>query len=121
MMRPDRKQALAPENGRVIESETIPRKQSGIDEDGSAQIKQIKGELDDRNSRCKTDSVQNSCVKIDINRIRDAIKRKRCERSVNKKVVHATDDEIDTEAWIESELENGVELEDTSAKKKQRL
>ncbi|BFG17755.1 hypothetical protein CerSpe_040290 [Prunus speciosa] len=121
MMRPDRKQALAPENGRVIESETVPGKQSGIDEDGSAQIKQIKGELDDRNSRCKTDSVHNNCVKIDINRIRDAIKRKRCERSVNKKVVHATDDEIDTEAWIESELENGVELEDTSAKKKQRL
>ncbi|KAM2118876.1 hypothetical protein ACFX1Q_017029 [Malus domestica] len=64
-------------------------------------------------------SVQTNGSKIDIDRIRDAMKRRRRDKDVNKNV-HAIDDEKDPEAWIENELENGVELKGTSARKKQR-
>ncbi|KAM2995022.1 hypothetical protein FF2_042033 [Malus domestica] len=159
MMGPGGKKALAPENGRVVASETLPRKPRGIDEGGGdeikptkeelddqnsnckiasasetlprkpsgvdegsgAEIKPIKVELDDQNSKCRTVSAQTNGSKIDVDRIRDAIKRRRRDKVVNKKSVHAIDDEIDPEAWIESELENGVELQNASATKKQRL
>lgn len=85
-----------------------------------AEIKVLRGELDDQNSRCKIVDVPNNCGKIDINRIRE-LKRRRCDKGVNKKFAGSIDDELDPEAWIESELENGVELEDASAAaKKQR-
>ncbi|KAK9947036.1 hypothetical protein M0R45_012473 [Rubus argutus] len=65
---------------------------SSIVKDSGGEIKPIRGKLDDQNSRCKIVDVPNSC-----------------------------DDELDPEAWIEIELENGVELEDSSAAaKKQR-
>ncbi|KAM1387969.1 hypothetical protein ACFX2I_016149 [Malus domestica] len=40
------------------------------------------------------------------------MKRRRRDKDVNKNV-HAIDDEKDPEAWIENELENGVELKAT--------
>ncbi|RXI09888.1 hypothetical protein DVH24_027489 [Malus domestica] len=135
MMGPGGKKALAPENGRVVASETLPRKPSGIDEGGGDEIKPTKEELDGLNSKCKIASISETLPgkpsglfllrptvsKIDVDRIRDAIKRRRRDKVVNKKSVHAIDDEIDPEAWIESELENGVELQNASATKKQRL
>lgn len=83
---------------------------SGIVEDGGAEVKPISGELDDQNDNA-----------IDIHRIRDKLKRRRSSGKVlNKKMVDSTDAEIDAEAWIESELEGGIVLEDASPKKKQR-
>lgn len=103
-MGPDRKKALPPENGRDIAAETLPRKPSSIDEGGGNEIV----------------SAQTNGSKIDIDRIRDAMKRRRCDKDVNKNV-HAIDDDIDPEACIENELENGVELKSTPARRKQRL
>lgn len=56
--------------------------------------------------------------KIDVNKIREAMKRRRQDKDVNKKIVEAADDEIDSEAWIEMELENGIELDTVTANKK---
>lgn len=93
---------------------------SSIVKDSGGEIKAIRGKLDDQNSRCKIVDIPNSCGKIDINRIRE-LKRRRCDKGVNKKLAGSIDDELDPEAWIEIELENGVELEDASAAaKKQR-
>lgn len=77
MMGPDRKKALPPENGRVIAAETLPRKPSSIDDGGGNGIV----------------SAQTNGSKIDIDRIRDATKRRRRDKDVNKNV-HAIDDEI---------------------------
>lgn len=82
---------------------------SGIVEDGPAEVKPISGKLDDQNDNA-----------IDIHRIRDKLKRRRSSGKIlNKKMVESTDAEIDAEAWIESELEGGIVLEDASPKKKQ--
>lgn len=67
-----------------------------------------------------TKSIQAADSKIDVDRIRNALKRKRSgQRVVDKKSVEGMDDEIDSEAWIERELENGIELD--TANKKMRL
>ncbi|KAL6207465.1 hypothetical protein ACLB2K_018423 [Fragaria x ananassa] len=92
---------------------------SSVVKDGGGEIKPITGESDDQSSRCKIVDVPKSCGKIDINRIRE-LKRRRFDKGVNKKLAGSTTDQLDPEAWIESELENGVELEDASAAKKQR-
>lgn len=63
---------------------------------------------------------QNNHVKIDANRIREALKRKRRDTAADMKFVEATNSEMDSEAWIERELENGIELEYSSLAKKQR-
>lgn len=84
---------------------------SVIVEDGGAEVKPISGELDDQNDNA-----------IDIHRIRDKLKRRRSSGKVlNKKMVDSTDAEIDAEAWIESELEGGIVLEDASPKKQREL
>lgn len=63
---------------------------------------------------------QNNHIKIDANRIREALRRKKRDTAVDMKFVEATNSEIDSEAWIERELENGIELEYSSLAKKQR-
>ncbi|KAM5581396.1 hypothetical protein ABKV19_010555 [Rosa sericea] len=83
---------------------------SGNVEDGGAEIKPVRGEPDDQNDNA-----------IDIDRIRDKLKRRRSGGKVlNKKMVDATDVEIDAEAWIESELEGGIVLEEASPEKKEK-
>ncbi|KAG2698551.1 hypothetical protein I3843_07G155400 [Carya illinoinensis] len=63
---------------------------------------------------------QNNHIKIDTNRIREALKRKRRGTAADMKFAEATNSEMDSEAWIERELENGIELEYSSLAKKQR-
>ncbi|XP_024185989.1 cyclin-T1-3 isoform X2 [Rosa chinensis] len=83
---------------------------SGNVEDGGAEIKPVRGEPDDQNDNA-----------IDIDRIRDKLKRRRSGGKVsNKKMVDATYVEVDAEAWIESELEGGIVLEDASPEKEQK-
>ncbi|XP_062009905.1 cyclin-T1-4-like isoform X2 [Rosa rugosa] len=83
---------------------------SGNVEDGGAGIKPVREEPDDQNDNA-----------IDIDRIRDKLKRRRSGGKVlNKKMVDATDVEIDAEAWIESELEGGIVVEDASPEKEQK-
>ncbi|KAM7272252.1 hypothetical protein ACFE04_026915 [Oxalis oulophora] len=54
---------------------------------------------------------------VDSKRIKEALKRKRCNADINKKVVT---DELDDEAWIERELENGIIMESDNSSKKQK-
>lgn len=75
-------------------------------EDGGTEIK---GEPYDPNDNA-----------IDIDRIRDKLKRRRSGGKVSNKKVDTPDVEIDAEAWIESELEGGIVLEDASPEKKQK-
>lgn len=57
--------------------------------------------------------------KIDTDRIREALRRrKRGDEAANKKLVEVIDPVMDSEAWIERELENGIELESASSRKK---
>ncbi|XP_021285183.1 cyclin-T1-3-like [Herrania umbratica] len=65
-------------------------------------------------------SVRNTFSKNDANRIRETLKRRRCDRAANRKYVRGIDDETNSEAWIERELENGIELEPTSSHKQRR-
>lgn len=79
------------------------------------------GELD-QSLRSKAHAVHDMSTRIDVNRIRGALKKRKCNTIINKKV-EEMDAEIDSEAWIESELENGIELgtiATTSKEKKQR-
>ncbi|KAH7567230.1 hypothetical protein ACOSP7_010980 [Xanthoceras sorbifolium] len=65
-------------------------------------------------------SALNKSIKIDTDRIREALKRRRCAEAAKKQLAEANiDPEIDNEAWIERELENGIELDSAPAKKKQ--
>ncbi|PSR99652.1 Cyclin-T1-4 like [Actinidia chinensis var. chinensis] len=75
----------------------------------------------DRNSSSRIVSVKGGDSKIDVDRIREALKRKRRDTIVNTNIVKAMDDEIDSEAWIEKELENGIELETVSGNKRRRF
>ncbi|XP_038704602.1 cyclin-T1-3-like isoform X2 [Tripterygium wilfordii] len=59
----------------------------------------------------KVISSNNMYRKIDPSRIREALKRKRSIQVAKKKVVEVMDAEIGSEAWIEKELENGIQLE----------
>ena len=107
---------------KVAGKDDLPRQtnDTSVVKDSGVEIKPIRGESDNQSSRCKILEVPKSCGKIDINRIRE-LKRRRCDKGVNKKLTDSIADELDPEAWIESELENGVELEDASAAKKQRM
>ncbi|KAI3464915.1 hypothetical protein Pfo_021578 [Paulownia fortunei] len=61
-------------------------------------------------SGCKIVSVKESCQKIDITRIRERLKRRKLDRVENNKSGDHLEDEISGEAWIERELEKGIEL-----------
>lgn len=84
------------------------------DDDGPIEPQRVES---DCNSSCKIVPVQTDHSKIDTNRIREAIKRRR-DTAANKKFVEAINAEIDDEAWIERELENGIELGFSSSIKK---
>ncbi|GFY86116.1 cyclin family protein [Actinidia rufa] len=77
--------------------------------------------VSDRNPSSRIVSVKGGDSKIDVDRIREALKRKRWDKIVNKNIAKATDDEIDSEDWIEKELENGIELETASVNKRRRF
>lgn len=65
-------------------------------------------------------SVSKDCKKINLCQIREAIKRRRLCRATSTKEVQPMSPDIDSEAWIEKELEHGIELEYESSLKKKR-
>lgn len=77
-------------------------------------------EKSDLNSSCKIVSIEGGHAKIDVNRIRDTFRKRRRDRITNRKLVEDKDDEMDSEAWIERELENGIKLESANAADKRR-
>lgn len=65
-------------------------------------------------------SVSKDYKKINLCQIREAIKRRRLCRASSTKEVQPMSPDIDSEAWIEKELEHGIELEYESSLKKRR-
>ncbi|OMO87542.1 hypothetical protein CCACVL1_08959 [Corchorus capsularis] len=66
-------------------------------------------------------SARNTLSKIDADRIRETLKRRRCDKAANSKRVRSIDDEADSEAWIERELESGIEMESSSSQKQRKV
>lgn len=75
----------------------------------------------DLNSSYKIVSVEDGSAKIDVNRIRETFKKRRKDRITDRKLVEDKDDDMDSEAWIERELENGIKLESANSDKRRRL
>ncbi|KAL2504058.1 Cyclin-T1-5 [Abeliophyllum distichum] len=72
-------------------------------------------------SGCKIVSVEESYRKIDVTRIRERIKRRKLESLTGKKSIGTMDKEIvDSEAWIERELEKDIELFSAHSEKRKR-
>ncbi|KAM6579921.1 hypothetical protein CsatA_003695 [Cannabis sativa] len=73
-----------------------------------------------QNARSKAcSSTQNKHGEFDVIRIKEMLKKRKCN-GVPKKPLEAIGAERDIEALIESELENGIDLEIPLTKKKQR-
>lgn len=58
---------------------------------------------------CKIVSLQGSYSKIDVHGIRDRIKKRKLDRLREMKLSDVMDNTTDGDAWIEKELENGIE------------
>ncbi|KAL0438495.1 UNVERIFIED_CONTAM: Cyclin-T1-4 [Sesamum latifolium] len=80
---------------------------NSVVEDGDTEL--ITGDSNQESS-CKIVSVKERCQKIDITRIRERLKRRKLDRVEKKKLDDNLEDEITGEAWIEKELEKGIEL-----------
>ncbi|KAF2310019.1 hypothetical protein P3X46_020848 [Hevea brasiliensis] len=121
--------------GTVIESQVLSERNCGlkqalpcqtsdtgdasniVDDDGKSKPRTEKVDLV---SSCKIAPIHDSYGKIDANRIREALRRRRREGAANQMSNKIMNTELDSEAWIERELENGIELESASSGKKQR-
>lgn len=75
----------------------------------------------DQSSRSKVFFGQEKTVTIDIIRIRETLKRRKSDGVVKKSVEAIIAAEVDGEAWIESELENGIEMGNEASMKKQKV
>ncbi|GJT74315.1 cyclin-T1-3-like protein isoform X1 [Tanacetum coccineum] len=111
----DEKQAFDNVNGA---SQDIPICQTSdtgsavsVVEDGdSGEPVTVKSDL---SSSCNTVKLGGTAVssQLDVNRIREKLKKRNSIKTMKRKRVEDTDDEIDGEAWIERELENGIVLD----------
>lgn len=90
---------------------------NSIVEDGGDDLKMGQSE---QNSGSMCASCDASYTKIDVNRIRERLKKRRLDRKTEKKLDTETDLETDNEAWIEKELESGVEKLSASPEKRKR-
>lgn len=59
--------------------------------------------------------------KLNVDRIKEALKRRRQEKITKEKLLKTMEDEMDGESWIERELENGIVSESVRAEKRRRL
>ncbi|XVE69834.1 hypothetical protein DITRI_Ditri10aG0023500 [Diplodiscus trichospermus] len=81
---------------------------------------ELRTEESDLNPSVKIVAVHNTFSKSDADRIRETLKRRRGNKAANVKYVESRDDEVDSEAWIERELETGIELDSASSLKRRR-
>lgn len=77
-------------------------------------------EKSDLNLSCKRVSIEGSNSMIDVDRIRELRKRKR-DIITNRKLKDDQGNEMDSEAWIERELENGILLDSANTDMQRRL
>ncbi|XP_044511474.1 cyclin-T1-3-like [Mangifera indica] len=102
----------------VLPSQTSDSASSSIVEDGEGDSHPRHVESD-HDPGCKIISVHDTYRKIDAIRIREALKRRKFDVAANRKFAASINPEIDDgEAWIERELEKGIELESGSSKRK---
>ncbi|KAL0360624.1 UNVERIFIED_CONTAM: Cyclin-T1-4 [Sesamum radiatum] len=80
---------------------------NSVVEDGDTEL--ITGDSNQESS-CKIVSVKERCQKIDVTKIRERLKRRKLDRVEKNKLDDNLEDEITGEAWIEKELEKGIEL-----------
>ncbi|KAK9023173.1 hypothetical protein V6N11_003400 [Hibiscus sabdariffa] len=118
--------SVACDNKQVSPQESLPSQTS--DSGASTVVDGGEGECELRteeshplNPIVKIVSIASTFSKIDAARIRETFKRRRCNRAANLKCVEVRDDEVDSEAWIERELEIGIELESASSRKRVRV
>ncbi|KAL8494782.1 hypothetical protein ACS0TY_025586 [Phlomoides rotata] len=76
---------------------------NSVVEDGDAEI--VTGDSN-HNTSCKIVSVKEICQKIDISRIREKLNKRKFDRLEKRK---AGDEILSDDAWIEREVEKGVE------------
>nr|GMD20626.1 cyclin-T1-3-like [Ipomoea batatas]GME06138.1 cyclin-T1-3-like [Ipomoea batatas] len=72
---------------------------NSVVEDGSSEPRMGQA----KQEPCNTVSAEEPKRKIDVHRIKETLKRRKLDKTMHKKV--EMDDEIDSEAWIERELE----------------
>lgn len=80
---------------------------NSVVEDGGAEL--ITGDSNQKSS-CKIISMEESCKKIDIAGIRERLKRRKVDRAKNMRSGGDLEAETNGEAWIEREIEKGIEL-----------
>ncbi|KAL8148598.1 cyclin-T1-4-like [Apium graveolens] len=77
-------------------------------------------EKSDLNLSCKIVSIEGSNSMIDVDRIRELRKRKR-DIITNRKLSEDQGNAMDSEAWIEREIENGIQPDSSKTDKQRRL
>ncbi|XP_050213305.1 cyclin-T1-3-like isoform X1 [Mercurialis annua] len=103
----------------VVESQVLGETQSQTscsvaiviteDDDGESRPGKRKFNL---SSSCENVHATGFYSKIDANQIRERLKRRRVDGTTKNKSDETANADIDGEAWIERELENGIELEE---------
>lgn len=78
-------------------------------------------EKSDVNLSCKIVSIESSSSKINLDRIKELRKRKRDMIASRKLLEDEGKEMMDSEAWIERELENGIQLESANTDKQKKL
>ncbi|XP_023537516.1 cyclin-T1-3-like isoform X2 [Cucurbita pepo subsp. pepo] len=93
---------------------------SAIDNGDTGICRSTEQNYPDQTTQSTTGSVSvcKDYSKINVFQIREAIKRRRLCRATSTKEVQPMSPDIDSEAWIEKELEHGIELEYESSLKK---
>lgn len=103
---------------KVLPHQTSNSSSSRVFEKGDGEVQPATVDAD-QNERSNVCSARNNYGNLDLIRIKETLKKRKCI-GVVKKPVEAIGAETNSEAWIESELENGIELGNASAEKKQR-
>lgn len=116
--------SLACGNENLSAKESLPCQTSDsgastVVDNGEGQL-ELRTEESDLNPSVKIVSVNKAFSKSDTDRIRETLKKRRRDRAAKLKYAECRDDEVDSEAWIERELEIGIELESASSLKRRR-
>ncbi|PPR88771.1 hypothetical protein GOBAR_AA31916 [Gossypium barbadense] len=107
--------SVACDNKQASAKESLPSQTS--DSGASTVVDNAEGDCDE----LRTGISSSKPNKSDADRIREIFKRRRCDRAANLKRTKVRDDEVDSEAWIERELEMGIELESAASRKRGRV
>lgn len=106
----------------VLPCQTIDSGASSVVEDGDGKNQPRTGDYE-LSSSSKIAPSYNSHHNIDVHQIRETLKRRRSQIAAKSRASlsnETMDAELDTETWIERELEEGIELQTAPSEKKRR-